>query len=129
MFVGLIVEYHASAMELVVLPVSLIGYLSVLVVELPKTIHFVLHPVSLVVTTILVVELSEAVTHTIQFKAFVSGARLKFLAAVLTEWTSTQYSRRFGCPIGCQWHFILRLAQIVILSLFTTIILSVVSCI
>lgn len=45
------------------MPVTLIGDLAVLVVELAEAVHFVLVPLALVVAAVLVEELAEAVAH------------------------------------------------------------------
>lgn len=80
---GCVVEDFASSMELVVPPVPLVRDFSVLVIELPETVHLVLLPLSFVVASVLVVELAKPMPHAVEFVAFVLATVFVLLIAVL----------------------------------------------
>lgn len=69
-------------MEFVVEPVTLVGYFAVGVVELAKAIHGVMLPFPLVMATVGIGELSEAMLHSFDFVAFVFVATFVGLFAI-----------------------------------------------
>lgn len=71
----LVVE-SASALKLVVFPVSVIGDLIIRVVEHSLSAHFVLSPLTDVLSSFVVVEYSLAVAHVVEFSALVSTSQV-----------------------------------------------------
>lgn len=70
----LIVVDFALSMKVIHLPLSLIGYFSIGVVECSKAVHFVIKPVSVIFTAIDVEECAETVSLVIFDLAHVLGA-------------------------------------------------------
>jgi len=69
--------------ELILRPLSLIRQLPTLVVKLPVAIHFVVFPLPLVVTSVLVVKPASAVPHPSTLETLVPTASLVLLDYVL----------------------------------------------
>jgi hypothetical protein len=83
----IVIEDFASAMELVILPIALIGYLTILVVKFSETIHLILFPFTFIIPTIFVVKFSETMPHSVKFIAFVPTTLLILFVAILRDFT------------------------------------------
>lgn len=73
---GVVVIDDSFPVELVILPVSLVGYAAVGVVENAESVHFVVLPLSIVVAALLVVELASAIAFAASLIALILGAYL-----------------------------------------------------
>jgi hypothetical protein len=62
------------SMKLVVLPVSLVGYTAIGIVENAKSIHFVVLPLSIVIAALFVIELAPAISFAISLIALILGS-------------------------------------------------------
>ena len=79
----LVVIYDAFAVELVLLPLSLIGNGAVGVEKHAKSVHFVVLPISVVVAAFFVVEFAFAVPHAIQLPPLIPGSYCILLDNIL----------------------------------------------
>lgn len=66
-------------MKLVVQPLSFVGDLVRLIVESPETVHFVSQPLTLITSSVLIVECSLSVSGSIEFEAFIAAALAELL--------------------------------------------------
>ena len=65
------------AMELVFNPLTFVSLLIRLIIKGSLSIHFVLFPISIIATTILIIKLPFALSHSIKFVSLVSAAKFK----------------------------------------------------
>ncbi len=66
-------------MELVILPLALVGHDPAWVIEHSIALHFVILPLSFVLAPLLVYELSLTIAHPVLFLALITCPRTKFL--------------------------------------------------
>ena len=72
----LVVVDDSLSIELIFLPLTLIGDHSIGVVEHPISMHLVLEPLAVIVTSFLVEELPLSVSHTIEHVSLISGSNV-----------------------------------------------------
>ena len=75
----ILVVKHTKPGELIVIPLAVIGYFARLIKKLSLTGHLVLAPLTIIETAVLVVELTTAITHIVQFVALVLRTLLEDL--------------------------------------------------
>jgi hypothetical protein len=74
----LVIE-SSKALELIVDPISLIGFEVRLVEEDAIAFHLIFTPFAVIAASILIVELSFAMSHSVKFESFISTSHLEVL--------------------------------------------------
>ncbi len=80
---GVIVVYFSESMELILAPVSLIRKFPAFIVKFPPSVHLVVPPLSLIITSILIEEFSMPISLCIQFVPFITRTSLILFNHVL----------------------------------------------
>lgn len=94
----------AFALELIVHPVSLVGYLIGLVVKHSVAVHSVVLPFSIVAATVLVIKFTSSMAFSVQFVPAVTTAKLEVLVYI-HRLVSKGTSGYFGIGEGGQWAY------------------------
>ena len=78
-----IVKESTVAMKLITLPLAFVGFVIGLVIKSSLTLHFVLAPLSVIVSSILVVKPSGSLTHAVNFVSLIPASNFEMLNNVL----------------------------------------------
>ena len=81
-----VIVNFSESMKFILTPISLISEFSSFIEKFAPTIHFIVFPLTFVVTSVLVEEFTMAISLSIEFVALVPGASLILLNNVLMIW-------------------------------------------